>query len=321
MRWKCLTALALILGGTVSSVVGCAGRDSSGAEKPRPATVPESPLGETVLVTEPRRGENGTTRRESAPAVHERIPPAPAVDLATLPPGPVTCSDCGPAPGYPSWQCPDGHQGGRGPCVRLSDGMCGWINLVCAGQGSCSASECGASPSPIEWRCPDEEHRGYFACVRGDDGRCGWTHSPCPKDVRDRAQRRRLRRSRRLALPATLCPTRESYEPGRFSRFASPAAAQCPPSVESSSRSEMERTSSRTSAAASAPATGSATPSSPNRRFKPLARALDHGAESAPPQQSLCFSFGLALESLDEVVDGGVAPPAFAQDELHRQRR
>jgi hypothetical protein len=181
MRWKCLTALALILGGTVSSVVGCAGRDSSGAEKPRPATVPESPLGETVLVTEPRRGENGTTRRESAPAVHERIPPAPAVDLATLPPGPVTCSDCGPAPGYPSWQCPDGHQGGRGPCVRLSDGMCGWINLVCAGQGSCSASECGASPSPIEWRCPDEEHRGYFACVRGDDGRCGWTHSPCPQ--------------------------------------------------------------------------------------------------------------------------------------------
>ena len=46
--------------------------------------------------------------------------------------GPCDAAACGPAPGLPTWVCPDGvHHGGRGPCARLADGRCGWVRLEC----------------------------------------------------------------------------------------------------------------------------------------------------------------------------------------------
>ncbi len=153
------------------------------ASSSAPAQKAEAPRGDSVLVMEPAGGDDAGSHREPDSG-EPRDAPAPApIDVSTLPPGPVTCSTCGPAPGYPSWGCPDGvHHGGRGPCVKLSDGRCGWLNLICPAQKPsppCSASECGAWPDPARWRCPDEAHSGEFTCVRSDDGGCGWTEQPC----------------------------------------------------------------------------------------------------------------------------------------------
>jgi hypothetical protein len=157
-----------------SGFAGCAGRESRNTT---PANEAEHPS-DNVLVPEPAATDDSHSGREFAPPPEE-----PQVDLSTLPPGPVSCSDCGPAPGYPSWGCKDGvHQGGRGDCVQLSDGRCGWINLVCpaSGSNSCSASDCGASPVPVQWRCPDEQSSGRYECVRSEEGPCGWTLRRCP---------------------------------------------------------------------------------------------------------------------------------------------
>jgi hypothetical protein len=183
MRWL---PLGLVIA-TVGCFAGCAGRRSNDAESPTLDTAPgsraEPGRDDTVLVPEPRASDDTATGEEPESDQHEAPAPPPPVDVATLPPGPVSCSDCGSAPGYPSWQCPDGvHQGGRGPCVKLVDGRCGWIHLVCAAPGpsaACKASECGASPSPPQWRCPDGEHYGEFKCVRSEEGRCGWTERAC----------------------------------------------------------------------------------------------------------------------------------------------
>jgi hypothetical protein len=162
-------ALVLALLGCLA---GCASGSTSGAEGPRVssalASEPDADQTDPVLVAEPPASE-------PAPA------PAP-VDVSQLPPGPVGCDTCGPAPGYPSWGCPDGGQGGRGPCVKLEDGRCGWLNLVCAASDSshgCAPDECGAAPTPLRWRCPDETHYGEFQCVRSEDGGCGWTEHAC----------------------------------------------------------------------------------------------------------------------------------------------
>jgi hypothetical protein len=154
-------------------LAGCARGSTSGAEdpaaSPTPVNQPAAERTDTVIVAEP------------AP---KNDPPAAApVDVSQLPPGPVDCATCGPAPGYPSWSCPDGeHQGGRGPCVKLEDGRCGWLDLVCPATSSshaCAPNECGAAPQPVRWRCPDETHYGEFACVRDESGRCGWTERAC----------------------------------------------------------------------------------------------------------------------------------------------
>lgn len=159
----------------LACLTGCASGSTSGAEGPTtssaPASRPAADRTDTALVPEP------------APAPRDEQPAPAPVDVSQLPPGPVDCDTCGPAPGYPSWSCPDGeHLGGRGPCVRLEDGRCGWLNLVCAGSDSsqgCAPDECGAAPSPVRWRCPDEKHHGEFECVRSEDGHCGWTEHPC----------------------------------------------------------------------------------------------------------------------------------------------
>ncbi len=149
---------------------GCAGHESRSSAPPSRTERPA----DSVLVPEPQRADERTTNDEFAP---------PPVDLSALPPGPVACSNCGPAPGYPSWSCKDGvHRGGRGDCVQLSDGRCGWINLVCPAPAatSCSATDCGAAPVPAHWRCPDERSSGGYECVQSEQGPCGWTLRRCP---------------------------------------------------------------------------------------------------------------------------------------------
>jgi hypothetical protein len=102
---------------------------------------------------------------------------------AALPQGPGVCTECGPAPGYPSSGCPDGkHRGGRGPCVRFEDGTCRWVRAVCpeGGDASCPPEACGARPAVQRWQCPEGQGTGELsACVRGADGRCGWAYRPC----------------------------------------------------------------------------------------------------------------------------------------------
>jgi hypothetical protein len=162
----------------VLALLGClAGCASGPAASPTPAA-------------SPRAAVQTDTVHDSEPPAPQPAPPPPVeqpspepVDVSQLPPGPVGCDTCGPAPGYPSQVCPDGvHQGGRGPCVKLEDGRCGWLHLVCEASSSshrCAPDECGAAPTPLRWRCPDEVHHGEFACVRSEDGRCGWTERAC----------------------------------------------------------------------------------------------------------------------------------------------
>jgi hypothetical protein len=159
------------------ALLGClAGCASGPAASFAPANQREAQQTDVVFAPPPPASED-------APALSVEQPASAPIDVSQLPPGPVGCDTCGPAPGYPSQICPDGeHQGGRGPCVKLEDGRCGWIHLVCEDPSSshaCAANECGAAPSPTRWRCPDEVHHGEFACVRSEDGGCGWTERPC----------------------------------------------------------------------------------------------------------------------------------------------
>jgi hypothetical protein len=108
--------------------------------------------------------------------------------LASLGSTPPTCSTCGPAPLYPTGQCPDGlHVSGRGPCTKFADGSCHWTHLVCppapgskAASVTCTVKECGPPAIVSQWLCPDGVHTGEFGpCVGTDQGQCGWTHRPC----------------------------------------------------------------------------------------------------------------------------------------------
>ncbi len=61
-----------------------------------------------------------------------------------------TAEECGPAPGCPSYTCPDGSIGGcTGLCLRLDDGSCGWEIRQCPAEGlqwyaTCGDPVCGA---------------------------------------------------------------------------------------------------------------------------------------------------------------------------------
>ncbi len=56
-----------------------------------------------------------------------------------------TPAQCGPAPAAPNVLCSDGvHYSGPGPCVRGSDGTCGWTWLTCP--ASCPIIDCAAPP-------------------------------------------------------------------------------------------------------------------------------------------------------------------------------
>jgi hypothetical protein len=161
-----------------SVTAGCSGSRASDAETPdsRTADRDDTPVVSDSRFAQPPPGDDGAER---PPPPRDDEPPQPPIDISSLPSGPVSCADCGPAPGYPSWQCPDGSQGGRGPCVKLEDGRCGWLNLVCAASGACAPDECGPAPVPRLFRCPDGVHSGGFDCVRDEGGRCGWTHRAC----------------------------------------------------------------------------------------------------------------------------------------------
>lgn len=103
---------------------------------------------------------------------------------AGLPSGPPVCpnTECGPAPMFPTQRCPDGqHLGGRGPCVRFANGVCGWTRLICPdiAQPPCDASNCG-QPVYTQWSCPDQRTIGSFECVRASNGQCGMTYVACP---------------------------------------------------------------------------------------------------------------------------------------------
>src|SRR5687767_10035413 len=85
--------------------------------------------------------------------------PAPVPVPAALPTiGPECTRGCpDTAPLYPTESCRDGiHLGGRGPCVRFSDGRCNWSRLVCpaASTLTCLPTDCDL-PTPSEWLCPD----------------------------------------------------------------------------------------------------------------------------------------------------------------------
>ena len=67
---------------------------------------------------------------------------------------------CGPAPRIPNWSCPDGRsRGGRGPCVQLPDGRCGWVRLECPEE---SVDE---DPEPSPPPAPAQTTRAPLRCV------------------------------------------------------------------------------------------------------------------------------------------------------------
>jgi hypothetical protein len=129
----------------------------------------------------------------------------------------VQCSaeDCGPAPGMPNWQCPDGSVGGPS-CSVGADGVCGWQIIDCPPDTDpcanisqceflcppgmknpvdergcthtcecvqeCSNEDCGPAPGMPNWQCPDGTIAGP-QCSIGADGVCGWQIIDCPPDT------------------------------------------------------------------------------------------------------------------------------------------
>lgn len=104
-------------------------------------------------------------------------------------PGPVVGGECdptqcGPAPGMPTYQCDDGTAGGpTGRCIITESGTCGWeINecrKACA-KGGCSGSLCIEEGQDVvttcEWR-PEYACYQNAQCERQSDGQCGWTQT------------------------------------------------------------------------------------------------------------------------------------------------
>lgn len=60
--------------------------------------------------------------------------------------GSCSIQDCGPAPGMPNWQCPDGSLGGPS-CERLPDSRCGWLIRQCPTSSSRSSRSSSSSSS------------------------------------------------------------------------------------------------------------------------------------------------------------------------------
>ncbi len=78
---------------------------------------------------------------------------------------PIECStqDCGPAPGTPNWQCPDGTTAGPS-CSAGADGVCAWHIIDCPPDGnSCANKACGTG-------CRSGTRVNAEACTR--DGQC-----------------------------------------------------------------------------------------------------------------------------------------------------
>lgn len=104
------------------------------------------------------------------------------VDSTGTPSDPEPCSDedCGPAPGAPNIECPDGSVGGPS-CERNEANDCAWIIRECPDNNDeCSESECGPAPLAPNILCDDGSIGGPGPCLRNDDGVCGWTFRDCP---------------------------------------------------------------------------------------------------------------------------------------------
>ncbi|MEE2788807.1 MAG: hypothetical protein VX589_15835 [Myxococcota bacterium] len=79
---------------------------------------------------------------------------------------PVACTvdECGPAPGVPNRDCPDGiNVEGFGPCQRLENGECGFPRLTCP-ESACETIECGADQVCVNGDCIAESER----CTPGE---------------------------------------------------------------------------------------------------------------------------------------------------------
>lgn len=128
----------------------------------------------------------------------EHNAPPPSTPPAT-PGGECAVERCGPAPGMPAQQCPDGSIGGNtGRCILLSGGTCGWEIRSCpsdpgapsptAGgecvRGGCSGTVCTEPGQTAVTTC---EFRPEYACYqsakceRQPAGACGWTETDALK--------------------------------------------------------------------------------------------------------------------------------------------
>jgi hypothetical protein len=111
--------------------------------------------------------------REDCTAVYaEGAPTDPDPYAGCVEGGAPSCdpSACGPAPGAPAYECPDGSIGGNtGRCLVGPDGMCGWEFRECP-----TACDCGPLPA-IARICPDGS-TGTPVCRDRTDGMCAWEH-------------------------------------------------------------------------------------------------------------------------------------------------
>jgi len=86
--------------------------------------------------------------------------------------GSCSIQDCGPAPGMPNWQCPNGSIGGPS-CERLPDGRCGWLIRQCplssssSSRSSLSSSKYAAKTYIITYT--DNGFQPSFLAVRVND--------------------------------------------------------------------------------------------------------------------------------------------------------
>ena len=99
---------------------------------------------------------------------------------------------CGPAPGMPVQQCPDGSVGGNtGRCIVQAGGQCGWEIRDCpAASGGdtsacirtgCSGTVCAAPGEEVFTTCELRPEYACYAdakCEKQSNGACGFTQTP-----------------------------------------------------------------------------------------------------------------------------------------------
>jgi hypothetical protein len=99
--------------------------------------------------------------------------------------GGTTCDAeaCGPAPGMPAQECPDGSIGGNtGRCLAGEDGTCSWEIRECPEEEACAPEDCGPMPGMPAHECEDGSIGGNTGrCIRYDEI-CGWENRVCPED-------------------------------------------------------------------------------------------------------------------------------------------
>lgn len=101
-------------------------------------------------------------------------------------PGACDPTECGPAPGLPTWTCADGTVGGfTGRCERdPATAMCAWVINDCPMTGECSVTECGPAPDSPQCTCADGSIGcNTDRCLRNADGVCGWEWRECPTTI------------------------------------------------------------------------------------------------------------------------------------------